>query len=502
MRYFLLWLVLPFMVALSFHGNFRRWDKNCKKSCYKFFAIISIALLPSSCFNLHVYLRLFCQTTIIEKPSLIRKGKVTCENCGNQTTRNNIVRHKKSCSAGTLYCPQCPNFFTKSQNDLKYHIAKKHSAPKSDVTFKCKVCFQDFPGFYALRQHRNTQHGMQIGSGTRDVDVEPLVGDVEDHSLREELRSCQHFLVDSELERARHKVFNYAVETLNETIVNEKLDLFINNLKCAAKGNLAFGFILKNMEDGGFRYFYAHENNTQLHRSKLVCTHDDLAKLKDFFNKTDVIETCNRERMNTTWRFYKLTNLTVFAALLKDVPLGCKNAVVPEPLLKNHTINCLTFEENTRQPYNDNLCLFRALALHMHGNQRLEEKTSKLFNLSINKMDRLSADQFQGVHMNDIPFVEDLLILNIVLCDIDIVDSNIIGEIARRSVQKYENTLRLLRCNNHICYVNNINAVFQSFRCPNCDTFFNRTFSLERHLTTCNEQVKKYLSEERPRDSL
>ena len=49
------------------------------------------------------------------------------------------------------------------------------------------------------------------------------VGDAEDHSLREELRSCKHFLVDSELERARHKVFNHAVETLNETIVNEKL---------------------------------------------------------------------------------------------------------------------------------------------------------------------------------------------------------------------------------------------------------------------------------------
>ena len=33
-------------------------------------------------------------------------------------------------------------------------------------------------------------------------------------------------------------------------------------------------------------------------------------------------------------------------------------------------------------------------------------------------------------------------------------------------------------------------AVFQSFRCPNCDTFFNRTFNLERHLTTCSERVK------------
>ena len=423
-------------------------------------------------------------------PSLNRNEKVTCENCGTQTTRNNIVRHKKRCSVGTLYCTHCPKFSTKSQNDLLYHIAKKHSAPKPDITFKCKLCFQEFRGFYALRQNRNTQHGMQIGSGTRDVDVEHIVGDVEDHSLREELRSCQHFLVDSELERARHKVFNYAVETLNETIVNEKLDHFFNNLKCAAKVNLAFGFILKNIEDGGFRYFYAHENNTLLDRSKLVCTHGDLSKLKDFLNQTDVIESCSRERTNTKWRFYKLTNLTVFAALLKDVPMGCKNAVLPEPLLRNGTINCLTYEENTRQPYNDNLCLFRALALHMHGNQRLQEETSQIFNSFINKMDGLSPNQLKGVHMNDIPIVEDLLALNILLYDIDIVDGNIIGELARRSVQKYDNTVRLLRYNKHICYVSNINAVFQSFCCPNCDTFFNRTFNLERHLTTCSERVK------------
>ena len=322
------------------------------------------------------------------------------------------------------------------------------------------------------------------------MDVEHIVGDVENHSLREELRSCRHFLVDYELESSRHKVFNYAVETLNETTVNEKLDHFFNNLKCAAKVNMAFGFILKIIEDGKLRYFYAHENKTPLDRSKHVCTHDDLTKLEDFLNQTDVIESFRRERMNTKWRFYKLTNLTVFAALLKDVLMGCKNAVLPEPLLENHTINCLTFEQNTRQPYNNNLCLFRALALHMHGNQQLEEETSKLFNLFINKMDGLSTDQFQGVHMNDIPIVEDLLTLNIIPYGIDIVDGNIVGELAKRSVQKHENTVRLLRYNNHICYVNSINAVFQSFRCPNCDTFFNRTFNLERHLTTCSERVK------------
>ena len=344
---------------------------------------------------------------------------------------------------------------------------------------------------------------MQIGSGTRDVDVEHIVGDNEDHRLREKLLCCQHFLMDSELERARHIVFNYAVETLNETTVNGKLDRLFNNLKCAAKVNLAFSFILKNKEDGVFRYFYAHEDNTLLDRSKLVCTHDDIAKLKKIVNKTDVIESCSRKRMNTMWRFYKLTNLTVFAASLKDVLMGCKDAVLREAkFCLKITQSTVSLKENTRQTYKDNLCLFRALALHLQGNQRLEEETSKILNFFINKMDGLSADQFQGVHMNDIPFVEDLLTLNILLYVIDIVEGNIIGELARGSVEKYKISVRLLRYNNHICYVNNINAVFQSFRCPNCDTFFNRTFDLERHLTTCSERVKmsirgKYLKSEK-----
>ena len=72
------------------------------------------------------------------------------------------------------------------------------------------------------------------------MDVQHIVGDVEDHSLREELRSCQHFLVDSELERARHKVFKYAVETLNETIVNEKLDHFFQKFETCSKSEYGF----------------------------------------------------------------------------------------------------------------------------------------------------------------------------------------------------------------------------------------------------------------------
>ena len=102
----------------------------------------------------------------------------------------------------------------------------------------------------------------------------------DDADLKEELHACQHFLVDSELEKGRHRVFNFAMSTFDNPLINQKLDLTIKGLKCVAKVNLAFGFVLKNVEDGSCRYFYAHEQNTVLEKSKLVCTRDDITNLK------------------------------------------------------------------------------------------------------------------------------------------------------------------------------------------------------------------------------
>ena len=368
-------------------------------------------------------------------PALDRNEKITCDKCGTQTTKKNIVRHKTRCSAGTLYCTQCPNFFTKSRDDLNYHIAKKHATPRANNTDRCKICFKEFSGFYALRQHKTSKHGIQMKSA--EFDVSNLLEN-DDADLKEELQACHHFLVDSELEKGRHRVFNFAMSTFDNSLINKKLDLVFKVLECAAKVNLAFGFVLKNVEDGSCIYFYAHENNTLMERSKLVCTTEEITNLKEKLQKLDIVELCTRERANTKWKFYKLTNLTVFAALLKDIPMGSKDSVLPEPLLKNQNVNCLTFERNIRKPYNDNLCLFRAVALHLFGNDRFEEETSKIFNLFLNNCGEADQSKFQGVHMIDILKVEELLQLNIFLYDIDFVDGELIGELALRSIQKFE----------------------------------------------------------------
>ena len=82
-----------------------------------------------------------------------------------------------------------------------------------------------------------------------------------------------------------------------------------------------------------------------------------------------------------------------------------EDSVLPEPLSKNHNVNCLTFEKSTRQPYTDNLCWFRALALHLPDNDKLEEETSKNFNLFLLNCEERDPSNFQGVQMNYIPKV-------------------------------------------------------------------------------------------------
>ena len=100
-------------------------------------------------------------------PALDRNDQFTCGSCRTSVRKKNLSRHKSRCSGGTLYWSKCPIFLTESKYDLNYHFAKKHSVPGPSITYKCKLCHAEFSGFYALRQHKNTQHGTQIGFGAK-----------------------------------------------------------------------------------------------------------------------------------------------------------------------------------------------------------------------------------------------------------------------------------------------------------------------------------------------
>ena len=91
--------------------------------------------------------------------------------------------------------------------------------------------------------------------------------------------------------------------------------------------------------------------------------------------------------------------------------------------------------------------------------------------------------------MDDIPSVEDIIRINIFIYDINLIDGSMVGELARRSMKKYEKNVQLIRYNSHICCVDNIHALFKAHRCPTCDTKLQKAGNLERHLARCSERT-------------
>ena len=126
--------------------------------------------------------------------------------------------------------------------------------------------------------------------------------------------------------------------------------------------------------------------------------------------KFDIVEQCTQERQNTKWRFKLITNVTFFAALPKNIPMGCPDSVLPEPLLKNHSVNCLLSYKD-KEPYKDHLCLFGALAMYMNGHNDLNSHTSRYFTEFISKSD--DPKNFRGVSVEDLPVVEETVQVNI-----------------------------------------------------------------------------------------
>ena len=114
----------------------------------------------------------------------------------------------------------------------------------------------------------------------------------------------------------------------------------------------------------------------------------------------------------------------------------------------------------------------------MHGNESLELKNSKLFNLFLKKSGGTDSANFRGDCMENIVIVEDINRAGIPLNDFDIVDRSMIGEL-EGNVGKHSNTEQLLRSNSHICYVLNINTLFKTYRCPSCDEFIKTSLNLE-----------------------
>ena len=151
-------------------------------------------------------------------------------------------------------------------------------------------------------------------------------------------------------------------------------------------------------------------------------------------------------------------------------------------------MNCLA-SNGYGETYKDYLHLFRAIAVHLYGSSEFETNAKYLFSVFLHESGH-DAINFRGVSIDHLVFVENAIKHNIFIYDIDIVDGDFVGELARRSVEMYKKNINLLRYNNHICYVDDFNAFFKRFRCPCCNTFIQKAGNFNCHDKTCKDRVQ------------
>ena len=133
--------------------------------------------------------------------------------------------------------------------------------------------------------------------------------------------------------------------------------------------------------------------------------------------------------------------------------------------------------------YNDNLCLFRCLALH------LGREATALYP----EYTDTSVHDFAGVTLDDLHKVESKFKTNVVVYQlVEIDNGKTMAELVRRSPAQYQETMYLNLYEAHFSYIKDIRMYSHSYKCSKCEqALWKCPYDLHRHELTCEAGVNQ-----------
>ena len=173
-----------------------------------------------------------------------------------------------------------------------------------------------------------------------------------------------------------------------------------------------------------------------------------------------------------------------------DHPIGCVSVVLPDYVKRNKAIVGLEKDHHCNATYNDNLCLFRCLALHQGCDVRhLEATVVTLYA----KYTDTPVHAFAGVTIDDLSKIEATFGVNVVVYKlVEITDGKTTVELVRRSPCQYIETMYLNLYEAHFSYIKDIRMYSHSYKCSKCEQALWKTpQALHRHERTCTERIKR-----------
>ena len=278
--------------------------------------------------------------------------------------------------------------------------------------------------------------------------------------------------------------------TIKNTAINQNFtynDLYkwlkkiYKDQKTAFKISLGFGFVLFNPISKEYKYFYVSDNNSLFETAWTIASKKDLERLMKKIISLDLTTNCYLNKPSSGWTLCSITNVQAKITNLPETLIG--GGALPLYIQKSKSIIGLTHLRG--EPYEDNLCAYRCIALH-HGlpKNALEKYTKHL----LEEFEKFRGTDWKGengITIYDIPLLELYfkIPINVYTLNKDgTVD--VIYLTTRTGKPLYMNLYE-----KHFSYISKIDSYGKNFRCSECDRIFNRPNNLKRHMKTCQTEV-------------
>ena len=260
--------------------------------------------------------------------------------------------------------------------------------------------------------------------------------------------------------------FYYGDDVCN--LIGRIAKTIMKNQENRFKINYGFGFVLKNIETGEFRYYHASNNSLMLDAAVLISNEAELNEFLAQIADEDFLDSVSRP--DTKWRLYQITNLLFFVNHLKQAPLG---APLPLPDFVKYNRGLINVSGD------ENRCFFRCLAVFKGVNiRRCETKTRELFTQYAMNFD---VHNFNGIAIEDLIPIEDLFKVNVSIYQLNEESARLVY----RSRGLYQETMALNKYQNHLSLITDFEKYCAVYRCMSCRKLHYGRANFLRHCKTC-----------------
>ncbi|XP_063966739.1 uncharacterized protein LOC135156886 [Lytechinus pictus] len=459
-----------------------------------------------------------------------------CDTCGKAFNRqDNLKRHMKThqdFSNGAEpdqgnqrpTCSQCKSLFLE-QKDLDEHM-KSHRKE----TFHCRTCGQIYHNRAKFMKHEKSHHNPvppklpkkrvadgPVSNQAKRCRQQPnlalttvnLPSDIDPESCAAQVYREHWLNIRDRRSFGRvHRFYNYHLPDLNNGILRKIAQKVFEEQFTAFKVNASYGFILCNNETNECRYYNASRNTKILNEPVLISDHSSFQRFMDTFLKEDTLEYARTLRPNSKWVVQHVTNVTFYVFRIADHPIG-RGIDLPDYIKNNQAIVSLVKSHRDCKMYDDNLCIFRCLALFQGANSHgLETKAKRLFKQYV---PHIKISEFEGIDLSKLDKVEEFFKINIMVYELqpseltngdnillenegELVNSKstVAAKLVRRGLDKFPETMYVNLYVNHFSFISDINRYCQNYQCRTCDKLWKTRKSLNRHEKKCTSTATKH----------